>query len=212
VGAPRRRAAAGPKRRDLLVFAEGEVTEEIYLVFWRRRFKRKVNMEIHELHGTPLSLVKKAVEEKAANERAARRKGRAHDEVWCVFDVDEHPYLKEAMELAAAHGIKLAISNPCIELWFLLHFVDQTAYIERQKAQREAASVLGCKKNLTDKALELMEGNFETAKARAQALDAKHLGDATPAPGNPSSGVWKLVDALKKPPKSTEADGGSRLF
>jgi hypothetical protein len=204
--------AAGPKRRDILVFSEGAVTEEIYLIFWKRRFKRQVNIEIHELHGTPLSLVKKAVEVKAENERGARRKGKAHDEVWCVFDVDEHPYLSEAMQLAAAHDIKLAISNPCIELWFLLHFVDQTAYIERHKAQREAASVLGCKKNLTDKALGLLEDNFEAAKGRARGLDAKHLGDATPAPGNPSSGVWKLVDAIKKPPEAQEAGTRNRLF
>lgn len=212
MAAPRRKVAAGPKRRDILVFAEGAVTEEIYLIFWKRRFKRRVNIEIHELHGTPLSLVKKAVEVKTENERAARRKGKAHDEVWCVFDVDEHPYLRETMQLAAAHDIKLAISNPCIELWFLLHFVDQTAFIERHKAQREATAALGCKKNLTDKALDLLEENFETAKARARALDAKHLGDATPAPGNPSSGVWKLVDAIKKPPEVQEAGTKKRLF
>jgi hypothetical protein len=215
VGAPRRKmAAGGTTRREILVFAEGAVTEEIYLVFWKRRFRRQVNLEIHELHGTPLSLVQKAAEVKTRERTAERRrKGRAHDEVWCVFDVDEHPYLREAVELAAANDINVAISNPCIELWFLLHFVDQTAYIERHDAQRGAGRVMGCKKTLTDRALDLLAENFDAAKGRARALDAKHSGDGTPAPGNPSSGVWRLIDAIKRPLESAKEDPQSqRLF
>ena len=113
---PRRTVAARPNRRELLVFAEGAVTEETYLKYWHRRFRGQVNVEIHEFHGTPLALVTRAAETKTTNERAERKgRGRAHDEVWCVFDVDEHPHLREAIELAAARGISLAISNPCIE-------------------------------------------------------------------------------------------------
>ena len=28
-------------------------------------------------------------------------------------------------------------------------------------------------------------------------LDEKHRGDGTPAPGNPSSGVWRLVESIE---------------
>lgn len=198
--APRRTVAARASRRDLLVFVEGQVTEEIYLTYWRRRFRAQVNVEIHEFHGTPHALVTRAVETKAANERAERKgRGRAHDEVWCVFDVDEHPKLREAMELANASGIKLAISNPCIELWFLLHFANQTAYIERHSAQTQSQARLECGKELDEAALSLLATNFPTAMSRAIALDAKHHGDGTPAPGNPSSGVWGIVEAITRP-------------
>jgi RloB-like protein len=175
---------------------EGE-TEEGYLLFWRRRFRRLALVEIHEFTGTPMSLVEKAVELKAEEEREAKRgRGAAHDEVWCIFDVDVHPRLHEAIALASRKEINLAITNPCFELWFLLHFVDQRAYIERHPAQKAAKAVLGCDKQLTSSALERMADNFEIAKARARSLDDKHHKDATPAPGNPSSGVWRLVDSI----------------
>jgi hypothetical protein len=197
---PRRTVAAHATRRELLVFTEGEVTEETYLTYWHRRFRSQVNIEIHESHGTPLTLVTRAAETKADNERAERKgRGRAHDEVWCLFDVDEHPSLREAVALANARGIKLAISNPCIELWFLLHFASQSAYIERRAAQTRAKEHLRCGKDLNEAALNLLATNFPTAKLRAIALDAKHEGDGTPAPGNPSSGVWEIVDAIARP-------------
>jgi hypothetical protein len=199
---PRRTVAPRPTRRELLVFTEGAVTEETYLTYWHRRFRRSVNVEIHEFHGTPAALVKRAADIKAANERAERKgRGRAHDEVWCVFDIDEHPHLREAMDLAVARGINLAISNPCIELWFLLHFTDHTAYIDRHAAQTRAkAHLKKSGKDLDESALDLLGTRFEIAKTRATQLDVKHELDGTPAPGNPSSSVWRIVAAIATPP------------
>lgn len=200
MGAPRRTVAARSTRRELLVFVEGALTEEAYLTYWHRRFRSQVNVEIHEFHGTPLALVSRAAESKEANERAERKgRGRAHDEVWCVFDVDEHPHLAEAKQLAGASGIRLAISNPCIELWFLWHFTEQTAYIERHAAQEEAAAHLHCRKDLDDGALEALGERFAVAKQRAVRVEAKHEGDGTPAPGNPSSDAWRVVEAIARP-------------
>jgi hypothetical protein len=201
VAAPRRKVAARPRRKELLVLVEGHVTEEGYLLFWRRRARHHTLVEIHEFHGTPMSLVEKAVEVKADEERHEKRgRGRAHDEIWCVFDIDEHPHLERASELAAASDINLAISNPCIELWFLLHFADQTAYIDRRAAQGEARAQLKCGKNLDDRALDSLAENFTLARERAQRLDEKHRDDGTPTPGNPSSGAWRVVDSIAKPP------------
>lgn len=201
MAAPRRKVAARPRRKELLVLVEGHVTEEGYLLFWRRRARRHTLVEIHEFHGTPISLVEKAVEVKTEEERHEKRdRGRAHDEIWCVFDVDEHPHLEQASALAAANDINLAISNPCIELWFLLHFADQTAYIDRRAAQREARAHLKCSKDLDDRALDLLAENFTLARERAQRLDEKHHKDGTPTPGNPSSGAWRVVDSIAKPP------------
>ena len=197
MGAPRRPLSARPSRREFLVFVEGLVTEEDYLTHWHRRYRRSVSIEIHDFRGTPMALVERAAKAKQKNEKDERRgRGRAHDEVWCVFDVDEHPRLDEAVQLAAREGINLAISNPCIELWFLLHFQPQSAYIERSVAQRAAREHLGCKKGLTEAALAALEEGFEIARERAQRLEEKHRGDGTPPPGNPSSGLWRLVEEL----------------
>lgn len=83
------------------------------------------------------------VERAAAKKREAQRDAKsrrdeflAYDEVWCVFDVDEHPHLHDARQQARDNGIDLAVSNPCFELWALLHFQDHTAHIERADARR----------------------------------------------------------------------------
>jgi hypothetical protein len=197
VAPSRRRVGRGPSRRSFLVLIEGQQTEDAYLLFWKRRLRREALIEISDFHGTPMSLVEKAVTQKTREAREQRRgRGAAHDEYWCVFDVDTHPYLVETIELAGKHGINLAISSPCIELWFLLHFTDQTAYIECRDAARAVSGETGAGKDLAPDALEALGENFDAAKERAQYLEKKHRGDGTPFPGNPSSGVWRLIDAI----------------
>ena len=194
---PKRIVTKAAVRPELLVFVEGDVTEEQYLMHHGRKQRASTNLQIAEVRGAPFTLVESAVEEKAFDEKEARRgRGRARDEYWCVFDVDQHPKLAESIERAARHGINLAISNPCIELWFLIHFQDQFAYIERHDAQKAAKGHTACDKALTAKMLEELVERFEQAKDRAQRLEAKHAGDETPAPGNPSSGVWRIIDSI----------------
>ena len=60
-----------------------------------------------------MTVVDQAVEQKRHEAREARRgRGRASDEYWCVFDVDQHPNLERAVEKALANGIGVAVSNP----------------------------------------------------------------------------------------------------
>jgi hypothetical protein len=197
VAAPKRKLRSNRRRKSFLVLVEGAVTEEAYLLYWKRRLREKCLVDIPDFHGTPMSLVEKAVEIKKFEEKEDRRgRGEAHDEFWCVFDVDVHPYIQEAIELARKHGVRTAISNPCIELWFLLHFQDQTAYLERDEAARLVKATTGAGKGLTAEALDDLADNFDAARDRAVGLDEKHRGDATPSPGNPSSSVWSLVEAM----------------
>jgi hypothetical protein len=99
--------------------------------------------------------------------------------------------------MAKANEIKIALSSPCVELWFLLHFEAQTAHIHRHDAQRRAKEHLQCGKDLTSTALDRLVENFDQAKTRAQALGAKHDADGSRQPWNPHSELWKLVDVVK---------------
>jgi hypothetical protein len=86
-----------------------------------------------------MTLVENAIAQKKYDQREARKnRGDAFDEYWCIFDVDDHPRLEEALALAAANGIKVALSSPCLEAWFLFHFELQTASISKDDAQHRA--------------------------------------------------------------------------
>ena len=55
-----------------------------------------------------------------------RTKGmKRKDQVWCVIDTEsatDGRDIESAIVLARKNGIKLALSNPSFEYWFLLHF------------------------------------------------------------------------------------------
>ena len=182
--------------RQILVFAEGEVTERDYLNGWRRETLGHVAIELSPVSGSaPLTLVEHAVAAKKEAERAERKqRGVAYDSVWCLFDVDDHPNLPEAQRLATEHGISLAITNPCIELWFLLHFRDQTAHIERKAAISAAKSETKCGKHLTAAAVTELVKRHPDARKRSIGLEERHRLNGTPMPANPSSSVWRLID------------------
>lgn len=149
-------------------------------------------------HGRPLQLVEKAVARKRADALEARRaRGRPYDEIWCVFDVDDHPNFEQAVDLARRHGIELAVSNPCIELWFILHLEDQTAYLDRSAAKRRARDLLGCGESLAADALDILAAHADEAIVRARFLDEKHAGDGSSPGENPSSGLHRLMEAIR---------------
>ena len=141
----RRQPFKEPKRR-LLIFCEGEVTEPTYLKGLVRTIQNAtVEIEVPRQHGVPLTLVKLAKDRKVAAEKLARKSGDAYikyDETWCVFDIDEHPNINDARQLANSSDIQLAISNPCFELWLLLHFRDSPGDRHRHDVQKILREIL----------------------------------------------------------------------
>lgn len=203
-GPPRRRSAStSAQLPELLIFLEGVRTEEGYFVHFWRENRSKVRIRIDPSKGSaPTTLVDLAVREKKRQARDAKRSGgRPYDEIWCVFDVDEHAGLAQAIQRAREHDIRVAVSNPCFELWLILHHQDQTAHIERGPAQSLAKNLLGCGKVLSPEALATLYERSDDARRRAEKLDRKHLDDGSPARTNPSSQAWKLVQSI-------QCDGG----
>src|SRR5262249_25450256 len=142
----------------------------IYLTHWHRLYRQRVIVTIDEFHGAPMQLVETATARRTADLRDAKRgRGSAYHEYWCVFDIDEHPNVGPALDLAGTSGISVAVSNPCIELWFVLHFENQTAVLHRHDAQRKSCDWLKCEKSPTTAALDEMVNRYAEARQRAQA-------------------------------------------
>jgi hypothetical protein len=93
-----------------------------------------------------------------------------------------------------ANGIELAISNPCFELWTLLHFQDHSAHIERGKVQHLCRQLMpGYEKRPNYEAL---RPKYPDALRRAQDLDKWHESRGV-AGANPSTAVYRSVERIK---------------
>jgi hypothetical protein len=184
------------RRSRILIVCEGRATEPGYFSSLRHELRAPIDIIINDESGVPKTVVERAVELKKEAEKDAKREGDSnlrYDEVWCVFDVDTHPNLSAAQQQASANGIHVALSNPCFELWILLHFEDQRAEIG-SKAARHA-----CRKHLPgyDKRVtyEELKDQYPTAVERALALEAWQK-SRNNARGNPSTRIYELTERL----------------
>jgi hypothetical protein len=129
----RRDLGRRPPTRELfpryLIVCEGDVTERRYLEDLRKEERIPIDLRFRA-GAVPKTLVHWAVEEKKAAE------GDPYDEVWVVFDVDEHPDVAAGKDRATANDLRVAVSNPCFELWALLHFEFWSSSIERDKLRK----------------------------------------------------------------------------
>jgi len=193
-----RRAPKLKPRRRFLVLCEGKVTEPQYFIALRREIRnRLIEVEIVPACGVPKTLVEYAVDRMKQAVREARRQADPflrYDEVWCVFDVDAHPRLAEAKQQARDNGLKLAVSNPCFELWLLLHFQDQFSEQNREEIRRLCKHHLPEYQKLVP--YEKIRPSYDDAVRRAADLEKKHQHQGTPD-GNPSTAVFQLTETLK---------------
>jgi hypothetical protein len=197
----KRKIAIRRPRKTLLVFCEGRRTEPEYLEALKRQpFVRDVaavDLRVETTHGVPLTLVSMAVDAriKAKNEDAEM------DEFWCVFDIEwptNHPNLKDAISQAQQHDIQLAISNPCFELWLVLHFRDHGGWLDNSQACRLRRQLDGSGGKGIDAAQYMPR--IKDAVRRAAELDGRHRQDDTLFPNNnPSSGMYRLLSTIEPP-------------
>lgn len=190
------------------IFCEGK-TEKDYLdtlACLARQFGAKIYLH-HNHKGKPIKLVQDAKKcrdkrlkesKKITGSPSKKAQIRYPFEVWVVCDRDEHHSYEEAAKLAATWGIGFAYSNPCIELWALLHFANQEAHITGKSCQKELKKYLPkyCHHKRPYFETQNLRPLEEKAKSRAIALQKRHLRNQTSGQ-NPSTTIWKLVDVLK---------------
>jgi hypothetical protein len=123
----------------VVIYTEGKNTEPGYVrSFAAEHGNSLVTVECFAGAGVPATLVAKAREELARIKRS--RDGFATaDQVWVIFDEDEHPLVQQSINLARQQGIKVGYSNPCFEIWLLLHFADHDAPDGRHAVQAKLA-------------------------------------------------------------------------
>ena len=159
--------------------------------------QRRVVLDSRDSGYVPKSLVNRA--RTIVKRQRKQQQDDRFDEIWCVFDRDEHLDVASAIQEARDMGVGVAFSNPCFELWLVLHVEDRTAHTDRREIQRRCGELgLTEGKWIPEEALRKLESGFPKAKERAQRLDQMHERDGSPVLSNPSATVWRLVDRLRE--------------
>lgn len=204
---PSRRRSAKPLRRGrpqaderkrFVIYCEGEVTEPMYFKALAAlpEIRRTAALDIRGLGYGPRQLVAEA---RDARRTDAEAKGR-HVEYWCVFDVeapDPHHGLIDAIQMARDNGIHVAISNPCFELWLILHYAEHRRWLDTQAARSIRRRHDGSAGQGLDTG-DYMQRR-DTASSRAQRLAEMHERDGRGIPdNNPSSNAYRLLQAVEE--------------
>ncbi|WP_049761854.1 RloB family protein [Candidatus Korobacter versatilis] len=183
----------------MLIVCEGKLTEPSYFKDYLRENRNQLVMvEIVPDRGVPKSVVDYAADRKKQAEKHSRRRADPYlkfDEVWCVFDVDEHPHLPEALQQAKDNKIRVALSNPNFELWILLHFQDLFRHEHRDVIGRLCREHMPEYQKLVN--FELLRAGYEDAVRRAGTLEKLQIQKGAPD-GNPSTGVYKLTERIRE--------------
>ena len=191
----------------MVIVCEGEKTEPNYFHGFRK--EHRLQKELFDVvsgkdgHGNdPANLVKFAKEKKKKLDKDAKEYGFKDHQVWCVFDRDRHPDIDQAINQAYDNKINIAFSNPCFELWLLIHFHEQTSHIEREDAERKLGDYIPDyekgMKDIYDKT------NQDQMTAVKRAEDLRKMHDDKNDPNlvlqdcNPVTTVDKLIGELMR--------------
>ncbi|MBM0742728.1 RloB domain-containing protein [Phormidium sp. CLA17] len=121
-----------------MIACEGSKTEPAYFEGIRKSLRLStVQIKILPHLGTdPLRIVEAAIA--GRQDMKVDKAWITGDRAWAVFDGDEHiannpDNWRSALAKAKSQKIDLAITNPCFEFWYLIHFRDHLAQIDRIK-------------------------------------------------------------------------------
>lgn len=110
--------------KRILILCEDEKSSLFYFQGFKKdpilkRSLSSVSIEVsHPNDYTPVGLLKEAKEKI----KKAKKESNPYDEVWLVFDKDQHPNIPKAFSDARDSVVKIAFSSKCFEYWVLLHF------------------------------------------------------------------------------------------
>ena len=184
----KRKVGNRTEKKRILIICGGD-TEKLYF----EQFKplvRPHKLEIHADGKAPQQLVELA--------ESKREEIGDIDEVWCVFDCDDFgKHYDEAHRLAQNKGFRVAASNPCFELWFVLHYREIHQRITTANCQAQLKKLRDKSYNKTDASIFFeLEPNRSKATERAQAMAEKHPPKPSGAAPNPGTGIHLLLEAL----------------
>ncbi len=178
--AEHQRKSKGKKiKPTFFVFCEGE-SEEAYISFLRRLYR--VPIEIY------VKTAGNRINQKYIQNSIRQHSNHPKDKLFLLYDIDVPGMLEK---LRAIKNSNLLVSNPCFELWYILHYCNQSAEITAQECVEKFQRI--CKEYrkgfISTKLTERLSGDMGKAIQRAKKLTFYQ---------NPSTSVYLIIEELQK--------------
>lgn len=186
-------------KKTILILCEGEKTEPQYFKALRQDKRlRTVKVDIipgNKCGSDPVGMVDYAL---ALVKRRKKAQEIPYDEIWLVFDDDGKKTSPIAIHKARQYKLHVAFSNPCFELWYILHYQQYHSGCDRIQAQDKLKALCGgYVKSAEGMYIQLLPEQ-ERASSRAKELRLWHKGNGQPETANPSTNVDELVNLLNE--------------
>lgn len=163
---------------NFFVFCEGK-TEIAYIKFLR------------SLYRVPIQVIPKKGKSNISKDDIENSKRdyvtTNQDKTFLMFDLDVAGVLEHLQKVPDA---ELLVSNPCVELWFLLHYQEQKSKLTSKKCiQKLQRFTKDYKKGvLSEEEKNVLAANRDVAIKRAKLLEEYD---------NPSTTIYRLLELLK---------------
>lgn len=166
-------------------------------------------MRPSELGTAPIRVVQYAKELFENGDRHKHISPRAFEQVYAVFDRDDHDSYRDALNLAETLDGKLRNDNkqpvgfraiasvPSFELWLLLHYEDIQAPIHRDEVMHRLKQHIPGYEKGAGCSFATTRERLDTATQRAQALAAKFNAYSDPEPYTAIADLVMLLTTLR---------------
>ncbi len=192
------RRAGGHRRQRgrLFIVCEGKETEPLYFESaWKERQKQNqldpvIVVRPGKAKTYPTAVVERAIEIKESGDWDEDL-----DQIWAVFDTEQagtHPDLRRAIQVARENQVNLAVSNPAVEYWFLLHFENTNRPFQNADQLCAVLRKYIPEYNKSKPVYLLIRDRMETALTRAKTF-RDQSGQKWEDIPNPSTGLEQLL-------------------
>jgi hypothetical protein len=189
----------------IVIYCEGQNTEPSYI----KKFSADVGTALIEVEliggaGALTTIVSKSLGRRkallTAAQKASANSFESRFEVWAVFDADNNSSgaIKDARNRLRDGGVGVAFSNPCFEIWILMHYQEVDGPLTHHKAQGLLSKCMPSYNHGRGAEIDyekIREFYFDALK-RARAAERRRLEERLPE-GNPYTGVFKLTESIK---------------
>jgi hypothetical protein len=178
----REKAPSKQMRKIALVICEGE-SEVCYINLLKTWYKSPIRIVSH-IEGTKIT---PSLVEKRTKELKISQWDKVH--TFLMYDMDVQA-INEKLQKCKA---EMLLSNPCFEIWLLLHAKEQKAAINTDALIKELKKSAPVWKNYNKSAFTETQQSFLKSNTDIAVERAKGLKEFQ----NPSTGIYKLIEMLK---------------